>query len=105
MSKKKYFLEIVLNEEPDEVWCAYLSTIKTEMRDRELVEAKVFEAVKIKNDDGYIFCSSVFEWSERGDCGKWCNDYTPRNGKTGCCRYLRQGYEPSEISKIIKLKP
>jgi hypothetical protein len=102
MSRKRYFLEVVI-EEDDEVWCAYLPTIKEEMEERGLTEAKVFEAKSIKNDE-FIFCEEVYEWSERGECGKWCDSYAPRNGKNGCCRHLGNGYEPTEKFKIIKLK-
>ena len=26
------------------------------------------------------------------DCGRICKYYDPRNGKNGCCKYVRQGF-------------
>lgn len=103
MSKKHYFLEAVI-EEDDMVWCAYLPTIREEMRERGLTESKVFEAKRRKANDEFFYCEDVLEWGEKGECGKFCDCYSPRNGKNGCCKYLSYGYEPTDKFRIIKLK-
>jgi hypothetical protein len=103
MSQKHYFLEAVI-EEDDEVWCAYLPTIKEEMRERGLTEAKVFEAKRCKANDDFIYCEDALAWGDKGECGKICDSYSPRNGKNGCCKYLSYGYEPIDKIKILKHK-
>lgn len=101
MSQKRYFLEAVINQD-DEVWCAYLPTIKEEMRERGLTEAKVFEAKRCKAKDDFIYCEDLMDWCEKGECGKQCDSYEPRNGKNGCCKHLSYGYEPTDKTRIIK---
>lgn len=46
----------------------------------------IFEAVQIKVD-GFFFCKAALECGQSGTCGKMCDDYAPRNGRSGICRH------------------
>ena len=88
----------------DELMCFRLSDIKDQMLRKGISEAEVYEA-RIVRGEGFFFCSEFQEVGESGDmCGKQCAKYSPRNGKSGRCRYHGGTYEPSEKVKTIKLK-
>ena len=65
-------------------------------------EMNVFVA-KPLTDDQYFFCKAVGECGERGHCGKECDDYEPRNGKSGCCKHFGKLYEAMEKT-VIKVR-
>ena len=67
----------------------------SEMKDEGLKELEVYEARPIK-DDNFFFCKAVEECGEKGNCGRECEDYEPRNGKSGCCRHVGKLYEAGE---------
>ena len=48
----------------------------------------VYEAEKEKIE-GVFFCKEFQEWGDKGEgtCGILCDEYSPRNGKSGCCRH------------------
>ena len=46
----------------------------------------LFEATKYKETE-YVFCKEFFEWGEKDGCGKICDKYAPRNGKSGICKH------------------
>ncbi len=66
-----------------------------------LSELVLFEAKPTK-DNEYFFCRAVGEVGERGECGRHCEDYTPKNGKNGCCKYVGGLYEATDKTRIIK---
>lgn len=97
--KQKYYLrfkddEICYNEE-------YFIEL---MKYRKLKEIQVFKAVPEKHY--FIFwCKYYRLCGDRGQCGKKCDNYKPRNGKSGCCKYYTNIlYNPGEkvILKINK---
>ena len=53
----------------------------------------------------WFFCGDLLEViCACGDsCGKHCGGYSPRNGKSGCCRYRRKCYYPT--GQPFKLSP
>jgi len=74
------------------------------MKENEIKEMKVFEA-KPEHGTGMFFCKEYSEVGEvNGTCGKQCDLYQPRNGKSGICKHYGFVYEQTEISKTIKLK-
>lgn len=106
MSQKRYFLDYII-ERDDEVWCAYLSTIKAQMQEDCIAEATIIEAKRVNvKDDGYFYCGEVFEWGEiNGSCGRFCGQYEPRNGKNGCCKYFSTyNYVPGDKKRVITVK-
>ena len=42
--------------------------------------------------------------TQRGDCGKDCDLYSPRNGKNGRCKYSKNCYEAIDKPVILKRK-
>ena len=64
---------------------------------------ELFEAVPVTNTD-FFFCKAVGEWGEKGNCGRDCSDYKPRNGKSGICRHYGRVYEPGELVKFGQRK-
>lgn len=98
MSKKLYFQ----NEEDDE-WAYSLQHHLDYMKENEIAEMEVFEAV-IMRGSGFFYChenNAVGDSSEK-TCGKFCETYQPRNGKSGNCKNHGRVYEQGK-SKILKL--
>ena len=92
---KYYFSEHDENCYPLQYWIDYV-------KDNEIPELTVYEARSDKNTD-YMFCKENQEVGEKGNCGKQCDDYKPKNGKSGACIYLGKVYEKTNIKKTIKL--
>lgn len=71
------------------------------MKDLEISEMRVFEAVQVK--DNAFFCKQESAIGEKGECGKGCINYIPRNGKSGICKYHGGLYEAGK-EVTIKIK-
>ena len=58
------------------------------MNENGLTEMEVFEAIPEKIN-GIFWCKYYCSCGNKGEdgCGKDCPHYTPRNGKSGCCKY------------------
>ncbi len=67
-------------------------------KDEKLTEVELFEATPEKVD-GFFWCRAVDECTEDGYCGKQCEDYEPKNGKSGMCRHKGRLYTPGK--KVI----
>lgn len=95
MNKEKLYFSKAINEEI----CYAKSYLIDEMKERELSEIIVSEAVRELNID-YYFCNAVqkvYVKSPEGEpCGKKCKSYVPRNGKSGCCKHRGFCYEPGK---------
>lgn len=89
---KKYFY----NSE----FCYDLDHIKDAIHLDGLTEAKVFEAYRITGE-GLAWCNELSEVLEKseGGCGKMCNFYKPRNGKSGICSH--QGYCYTQGKEVL----
>lgn len=87
----------------DSMYCYPLDTIiynaKTWERLKVGDKIEVYEAVKIKVPQ-FLWCLK-HGMSERGMCGKQCQDYKPRNGKSGCCKFVGNMYEHGAKVTII----
>jgi hypothetical protein len=64
-----------------------------------LTEIELFTAVPEKID-GMIWCKAVDDCGEKGECGKQCEFYEPRNGKSGMCKNQGRFYEPDKKIKF-----
>jgi hypothetical protein len=74
------------------------------MDDHNIKELKVFEA-KIVTGSDFFYCTKYFEIGEKGQgCGRFCDDYKPRNRKNGRCCYSSNCYEQTDKFRILKLK-
>ena len=96
---KYYFSDI------DEERCYSLKHQKEMMEEDNILEMDIFEA-KIDYSGGYFYCREFGEVGEVGEsCGKFCDKYSPRNGKNGRCRHSTNCYIPTDKIKHIKIKP
>jgi hypothetical protein len=91
MAKKN---QLYFRREDDE--CCYGLKYQLERaRDEGLSEVTLFTAEKEKIE-GVFYCHAVGECGEEGTCGKQCDDYAPKNGKSGMCKHKGMTYAPAE---------
>ena len=96
---KKYYFQYSEDEQ-----CYPLSYFKEKMIEDNLNEITLIEAEKMDVTD-YFWCSEYYTVGEKGECGKFCKKYEPRNGKSGCCKhYSTQFYELSDKKITIRMK-
>lgn len=51
----------------------------------------LYEAIPSDIED-FFFCRDTAEVSEIGSCGRFCEGYAPRNGKSGICKHKGRLY-------------
>lgn len=90
MSKKPLYFK-----SEDDNFCHDKAHFIEEMKSEKLEQIEVFEAVKA-NDHEHIWCSYIGEAGDKDNCGKQCDAYKPRNGKSGCCTHLGTLYNYGE---------
>lgn len=54
-------------------------------------ELEAYEAERDINSD-MMYCQEYGVTGEKGQCGKDCEHYIPRNGKSGNCKHNRHTY-------------
>ena len=90
--KIKYYFK---NEDTD--ICYTKEHFLDEMKENGLTEMEVMEAVPLKSHETeYIWCKAIGEAGDRGYCGRMCKSYSPRNGKSGMCKYQGKFYHHGE---------
>lgn len=69
-----------------------------------LSEMKIWLANRI-TDEQYFFYKNFAEVGDKQEawCGKFCQEYNPRNGKSGACKHYGNTYEQTDITFTIKL--
>lgn len=74
------------------------------MIENNIEQMKVFLAKRVINSE-YFYCNYFFEVGEKseGGCGKICQAYIPRNGKSGACKFTGYVYERSDEYIILKI--
>lgn len=98
---KKYFSHNSQDE------CFGIDYYIDEMKEFDIEEMIVIEAVIDRSKD-YFFCTEYMECGTIGECGKYCKGYSPRNGKSGCCKHRGYCYEHGDefiLNVNGKLKP
>ena len=73
------------------------------MEENGLTELTV-NIAEIEKVEGYFYCLDIMDMGEKGDCGKYCSGYSPRNGKSGICKWHRNFHEPTDKTRLFKLK-
>jgi hypothetical protein len=58
-----------------------------------VTEMIIYEAEKSKGENDLFWCRQYFGCGEKGNCGKLCKHYEPRNKKSGCCKHYGNLYE------------
>lgn len=98
MGRKLFF-------EKDGEICRTIKHWKCIMRERGLTQLHLFEA-KIVYGESFFWCSWYQEVGDRDydrPCGRSCEKYTPRNGKSGRCVHHKNTYEPTDRKITLKL--
>ena len=73
-----------------------------EMIENNIPEMEVWEA-KREHGTGMFWCMKYQDFGETIDsCGKQCDRYQPRNGKTGICKSHRMPYEQTDTMIVLK---
>lgn len=94
MANKKYYFSNI-----DEENCWTKKYFLEEMKEQGLTELQVNLAERVLRTN-YFFCKAVGLVGEKGNefdlCGKNCDLYKPRNGKSGCCKHRGFCYEPGK---------
>ena len=83
--------------------CYPIDYFKRYMEDNNLSELEVHEQESIKDSD-YFYCKHFQEIGEKGICGKQCQAYQPRNGKSGICKHTGYVYETTGKTVTLKLE-
>jgi len=98
--KQKYYFE----DEYSEI--CYTADYFLENTEDDVTEIEVFEAIPEK-DTGFYWCKHFQDVGDKteGTCGKGCAYYTPRNGKSGCCKYYSNITYSHGVPVILKAKP
>ena len=81
MKKPKLYFSVI-----DAEICYTLEYHLDNARMDSISEIELFEAIPDK-DKEYFFCKAIQECGIKGDCGKHCGEYEPRNGKSGICNH------------------
>jgi len=92
----KYYFEDIDSEQ-----CFTKDTFIDMMKFNNVKEMEVLEAIK-ETVSGMIYCKASGSVGEKGECGKQCDDYQPKNGKSGMCRNQGQLYRHGD-KVILKL--
>lgn len=87
----------------EEESCYDLDYWREYLLEHNISELKLFEAVP-DHGNGFFFCREYGEIGESRDnsCGKQCDSYKPRNGKSGRCRFSVSTYSQGDKSRILK---
>jgi len=85
---KRYF------ENEDAELCYPESYFQDEMRNNGLTEMMVLEAIPMKSSEtDYMWCKENEATGKKGECGRICDDYEPRNGINGICKHQGRLFE------------
>jgi hypothetical protein len=73
----------------DSELCHSIDYFYDEMIENGITELEVYEAIPETVKD-IFWCKAQCFCGDSGndECGKDCRDYSPRNGKSGCCKHL-----------------
>jgi len=90
MKKPKYYFDTV-----DAEICYTLDYHLDNAKMDKLSEIELFEAIPDKSID-YFYCKEYQTCGIKGDCGKHCDEYEPRNKISGICKHKGVCYTPGD---------
>jgi hypothetical protein len=93
---KRYFFQ------KDDENCYTLDYHLQYMAENHIKEMDVYLAKRETQSD-YFFCKHFQGCGERGECGKHCEAYKPRNGKNGICKHFGYTYEQTEKCFTLRI--
>lgn len=86
----KYFF-LYKNDE----YCVDIDGVMDKMHDEGVNSKEVYKAQVVRKSDMF-YCNHFYEVGEKGECGRSCPKYKPRNGVSGICQHNRPVYEHGE---------
>ncbi len=102
MNNNKHLYFYDLNPE----FASSISSIIEEMKENNLTECKINKAIREINTD-YFFCkynqTVGMKGKEYEPCDKQCDNYHPKNNKSGCCKHRGYCYEPSDEIYVLNI--
>ena len=63
-----------------------------------LPEIALYEAIPVEFP-GFFWCRHSDQMGEAGVCGADCEGYTPKNGRSGCCRHYSKRF--FEVGNVV----
>lgn len=102
MAKRDYYFRSI--EEDDGEFCYTLEHWKEYADEDGETKLTLYAAVREVGADGF-YCRAHGECylKDDGGCGKFCNEYEPRNGKNGICKHYRNTYTYGEKYTLEKI--
>ena len=87
----------------DDADCYKLEAQYDHMREHGIEEMDIYLAEREINAP-YFFCREFGEVGEKGQgtCGRHCEAYQPRNGRSGVCKHYGYVYQQTEVKFTIK---
>lgn len=88
----------------DDDTCYTLQSQIDYMIENGITEMKLFLAER-ETKSPYFFCKHFGECGDKSECtcGKICDGYKPKNGKSGVCKHYGYTYEQTDRCFILKL--
>lgn len=88
----------------DDDTCYTLQSQIDYMIENGITEMDLFLAEREINSS-YFFCKHFEEVGDKSEClcGKFCDAYQPKNGKSGICKYYGHTYEKTDRRFTLKL--
>lgn len=97
----KFYFKKVNNDGP----CHTKAGWKEYMKMEGIETLDLIEAIQMKGSE-FFYCTSFDEVGEvKNGCGWMCDNYSPRNGKNGRCRFSNNLYENGTEEITLTLKP
>ena len=95
MNRKLYFREI------DDEFCYPLQKHLDDAKEEGLETIELYEAIPDDSIKGFFFCNhfNMVSEKEKDTCGRTCEGYAPRNGKSGICKYKKKCMSWSDEKK------
>lgn len=91
-------------ENQDAEYCYTKEHFIEKMKENNIDSMEVLKAVPDKIDS-IFWCKAIGEVvdSDYDPCGKVCENYEPRNGKSGCCKHYKKTLYTHGDKTTIKL--
>lgn len=106
MSKPHYFNADAIDRDGDDAHAYTITRHRQEMEEHGETERRLYRCRPMRGSD-IFFCRHHQEVGLKSEstCGKECDAYAPRNGKTGRCRHSTHCGEPDmEEVYVIRAK-
>jgi hypothetical protein len=85
----------------DSEYCFPIQSHLDYMKENNIHQMTIYKARQV-HGTGMFYCQAFGEIGEVGEgCGKACDLYKPRNGKSGICTHYRLPVEPSDLFTLI----